>query len=68
MAHIKDSPIQAHSVGELFPFVLYRQTVNGKDTWSIVGPQYLAEGFKSRAAAELVAAIVKILFINGGVK
>lgn len=36
MAHYADTGIQQHSVGPLFPAVIYRRTLNGVDDWGVL--------------------------------
>lgn len=54
-------PVQAHSAGPIYPFVIYRQENNGDTTWGVIGPncQLGLGGFDSYKEAERFAHHLK---------
>lgn len=36
------NPVQAHSAGEIYPYVLARDTIDGKPRWNVLGPNATA--------------------------
>lgn len=59
MAHLNDSPVQAHSAGDTFPYVIGRQYANGKSTWIVLGPKVEILGCQSHEEATSIALTLK---------
>lgn len=47
MAHHANTQIQQHSVGPIYPFVIYRQEMNGHPSWGYQGAGFFVAPFWS---------------------
>lgn len=54
-----NDPVQEHSAGDLYPFVIFRQDKDGVSTWGILGPSITATGYESHEHARDAAQLFK---------